>query len=72
MMRWFVEKVLRPRWIVNGGGELGLRILGVNVCYYKYDTPIYYDANGECGPWRYALKREFGECVISQYGFVHD
>lgn len=63
----FIAWLLRARWIVNSGGEMGIRVLGVNLFYYKYDTPIIYGAQGECSGWRPVFKREFGECVISKY-----
>ena len=62
----FVEKILRPVWIVNEFGEMGFRILGVNCYYYKWETPLY---NQQDVKWRVANKREFGECVHSRYGY---
>lgn len=66
MIAWFVENVLRPVWIVNEFGEMGIRVLGVNLYYYKWDTPLYTQQDVK---WRVAYKREFGECVHSRYGF---
>lgn len=62
-----VREVLRARWIVSlphegsPGGEMGLRVGGVNLWYYKWGDPMV--ANGI--PWRFANKREFGEVVRS-------
>ena len=72
---WFVLNVLRPRWIVNGIGEMGLRILGVNLYYYKWPEPLVYERypNGSTGDsdaarrWRVAHKREFGETVQTAF-----
>lgn len=71
MMAFFVDRILRPRWIVNEYGEMGIRILGVNCYYYKYDTPMIYETDPFTHPpkWRVAYKREFGETVISQRKF---
>lgn len=70
-MRRLIAWMLRPKWIVNDDGEMGVRVWGVNFYYYKYDTPLIYNPHqhddGRPMTWRYAWKREFGECVISRY-----
>ena len=71
-MVWFVDKILRPKWIVNEYGEMGIRILGVNCYYYKWDTPLIYEIHPGDNPlpkWRIAYKREFGEAIISKRGY---
>ena len=64
VLKWIFCVVFRARWIVSLGedsGELGLRIMGVNLWYYKWEDPmIAYNR-----PWRFATKREFGEVVRS-------
>jgi hypothetical protein len=71
MLKWFVEKIVRPIWIVNEYGEMGIRIFGVNCYYYKWETPLIYINNPgvdeRIPKWTIARKREFGECVISRY-----
>lgn len=59
-MKRIIFWLLHPRWIVNDAGELGIRVLGVNLWYYKWPEPMLADYG-----WRYAEKREFGECVKS-------
>lgn len=68
-MRWFVEKVLKPRWIKSPNTEeLGLRILGVNIYYYKRSEPIV-----EVGSFRYVREKEFGHTIhpIRKWAHVH-
>lgn len=68
---WRFKEFIGPHWIVNEYGEMGMRWFWINFYYYKYDTPLIYGGRGEEKPprWRYASKREFGECVFSEYGF---
>lgn len=55
-MVWFISKILRPRWIKSARSEeLGIRILGVNIYYYKRKEPVIY-----AGPFRYVDEKEFG------------
>lgn len=61
IVKWFVALVLLPRWIVNEYGELGLRIGGINLWYYKWPDPII----GGYKAWRVIEKREFGETIKS-------
>ena len=63
VLKWLVEKVLRPRWIVNSEGDLGLRVGGINFWYYKWPDPII----GCYKVWRVMGKREFGESIQSTY-----
>jgi hypothetical protein len=67
-MKKFIEKVMKPRWIVNVNDELGIRILGINFWYYKWPDPII-NGTDEYATWRIADKREFGEVIHSNYGF---
>lgn len=61
MLKKIVMWVLNPRWVVNTDeGDLGLRVWGVNFWYYKWPEPMLSSVG-----WRYAEKREFGECVRS-------
>lgn len=63
LVKFFVDKVLRPRWVVcTDNGEMGLRVLGVNLWYYKWPEPMVAPSY----PWKVAGKREFGETVKSQ------
>jgi len=65
LLEWLFINVLRARWIVseeeNAEGELGLRILGVNLFYYKWPDPMLAGYK-----WRFAEKREFGEVIRSR------
>lgn len=59
----FVQWAVRPKWIVGfseDDAELGIRIMGVNFYYYKWPEPMLADY-----PWKYAVKREFGESIKS-------
>ena len=64
----------RPRWVVNEDGEMGIRIFGVNLWYYKWETPLIAwdwvrsegEEKSEYANWRYAEKREFDEVVRSK------
>lgn len=58
----FVEDILQARWIINNNGELGIRILGLNLWYYKWNTPII-SYKDEYKSWRVIRKREFGEVI---------
>ena len=60
---WIVRELIRPVWIVNEYGEFGIRILGVNCYYYKWDEPLIYERPLK---WRPIRKREFGETILSQ------
>lgn len=57
----FIKHAIRPKWIVDHDGCLGLRIFGVNLVYYKHPEPMV----SFLGGWRTAEKREFGEVVRS-------
>lgn len=61
----FVEDILKSRWIVNNNGEFGIRILGLNLWYYKWNTPII-SYRDEYKLWRKIKKREFGEVIKSK------
>lgn len=68
MKKWIVENILKARWIVNGNGEMGIRVLGINMWYYKLPEPLIAqneigDPPSEYDTWRIADKREFGEVV---------
>jgi len=68
-MLWFVKNIIRPRWIMHPGtGELGIRIFGVNVYYYKRKEPIFL-----VGSWRYVQEKEFGNSIhpIPRDRYVH-
>ena len=67
MKEFLVRKIMNPKWIVNSHGELGIRVFGINLWYYKWPEPmISEDGIGEPGSWwTYAEKREFGEVVKS-------
>jgi len=68
-MKWIVEKIVKPIFIVNEYGELGVRVFGVNCYYYKRETPLFYGTHDNEPRWRHIFKREFGECVISKFDF---
>jgi len=66
---WFKKLLvwlLRPHWIVEEDGSMGLRLrtLRLNLVYYKWPDPL-------IGTLRHRLayKREFGETVRSSYGY---
>lgn len=63
--KWLFNKVLKPIWIINGDEELGLRILGTNLWYYKHPTPMIAETGCSKGTWKTTRKREFGEVVLS-------
>ncbi len=63
MLKWLIEKLLRPRWVVNEHGDLGLRVGGINFWYYKWPDPII----GGYKTWRVMDKREFGESIKSHF-----
>ena len=63
--KFAVEKILRPRWIVNDVGDLGLRVGGLNFWYYKWPDPTV----GGYENWRVMNKREFGESIVSKMPF---
>lgn len=64
---------MKPVWIVNSLGELGVRIGSKCYFLYKGDNIEYDDSTheedasgfsaGEPIMWRRVFKREFGECV---------
>lgn len=65
--KWFFTNVLRARWVVNNDGELGLRIMGQNLWYYKWPEPmVETTGTDDEGYWQFANKREFGETVKSR------
>lgn len=77
LFNWLINDVLKARWIVSVpdqdaneaetndfdrfGGELGLRIGGINLWYYKYSDPMVTVSRR----WRQATKREFGDTIHS-------
>lgn len=67
-IQWIFINVLRARWIVGTGEEcnreLGLRIMGVCMFYYKYPTPLICVYNPP--EYRIAEFREFGETIKSK------
>lgn len=65
MKEFFVRKVMKVRWIVNSSGEMGVRVFGINLWYYKWPEPMIAETGCDGGTWRYAEKREFGETVKS-------
>lgn len=72
VLEFIFVRVLRARWIVGttaneNQGEMGLRIMGVNLWYYKWSEPMIVPNSNEYG-WKVARKREFGETVKSSYG----
>lgn len=49
-MRMWLIRILNPKWVIDSDGDFGLRILGVNVIYYKRRRdPVITDDPG----WRY-------------------
>lgn len=68
MKKFFVERVMKARWIVSLYGELGIRVFGINLWYYKWPDPCLFDSNDSeyKHGWRYAEKREFGEVIKSE------
>ena len=60
-LEFFANRVLRARWIKDDEGCMGIRILGINMIYYKWPEPMIHT-----GSWSFAGKREFGETVKSQ------
>lgn len=77
MKRWFINKIMRPFWIVNAADELGIRVFGINLWYYKWSDPLIAkkeknDPDSEYDKWRIADKREFGEVILSAKGFNRD
>ena len=61
ILNYVFINLLRARWIVGEENELGLRIMGVNLIYYKWPEPMM----SESKEWRFAEKREFGETIRS-------
>ena len=63
LIKLWVFWLLKPRWIVEDDGSMGLRLcrIRLNLIYYKWPEPMI----GE-EPWQFAQKREFGETVKSQ------
>lgn len=61
-----VETMLKPRWIINRTGELGIRVCGINMWYYKHDIPMIAECSDDFGEWRVIEKREFGEVILSE------
>lgn len=70
MNHTFIERITlffiwfsNAKWIVSTDsepGELGIRIFGLNLWYYKWQTPM-----AATRGWRVADKREFGEAIKS-------
>lgn len=62
-MKKLIFWLLKPRWIVEDDGSMGLRLcrLGLNLIYYKWPEPMI-----GTQPYRFAEKREFGETVKSE------
>lgn len=65
LREFIVNRVFRARWIVSGDGEMGIRILGINLWYFKWSDPIVGGEDASYKNWREAKKREFGEVVKS-------
>jgi hypothetical protein len=65
MIKFFVEKIMKARWIVNSSGEMGIRIFGINMWYYKWPEPLVGNSDDNTY-WRVADKREFGETIKSE------
>lgn len=73
LTEWFVENIMKAQWIVNSNDELGIRVFGINLWYYKYSEPMISENGiGKEGKWRFAEKREFGEVIHSRIGFKYD
>lgn len=64
MIKFFVEKIMKARWIVNSSGEMGIRVFGINLWYYKWPEPLVGQSD-DSPYWRVAEKREFDETVKS-------
>jgi len=58
--RWIVARLMRPVWIVSVEGELGLRILGLNLLYHGSSRPLI-GLHEEY--WREVGRAEFGEVI---------
>jgi len=67
IIKFFVEKIMRPTWIINSHEEMGIRVLGINLWYYKWPDPTIFNS-GEYKIWRIAAKREF---VNSKFYIPH-
>lgn len=69
MIKFIVDKIIKPVWIVGIGegnhGELGIRILGINLWYYKWPEPMHVSNSYKPYAWKIADKREFGETIKS-------
>lgn len=57
---WFFCSVLRARWIIGSDNDLGLRIMGVNLYYYKSSKPIVSFDEVE---YREVYNKEFGHSI---------
>lgn len=63
LREFIANHIFRARWIVNGDGDMGIRVLGINMWYFKWSDPVVSKEWSE--KWREAKKREFGEVVKS-------
>jgi hypothetical protein len=70
MKKFLIEKLMRPRWIVNNRGELGIRVLGINFWYYKRAVPMIALKKDKI-LWQEAVDREFGIVIKSQMKLSH-
>lgn len=58
---WIFIHVLKARWIVDETGDLGIRIAGVCMYYYKWQEPLFYKY--ENMPHRVIHDKEFGTSI---------
>ena len=66
-LKFFIEHVLRVRWVVvfeddDSQGEFGVRILGINCTYYKRATPLVWEP--PFPKWREVNEKEFGHIIV--------
>ena len=63
--------IFKARWVSillndspDNKRDLGLRIMGVNLMYYKWPDPIVCDPKEST--WRVMNKREFGKSIMAE------
>ncbi len=62
LAKMLIDNIVKPKWVVDHDGCLGLRILGVNLVYYKHPEPTVSFQGG----WRYTEELEFGEVILTE------